>query len=552
MKNVMIYSRKSKFTGKGESIENQVEMCREYARRQFTEEVKFSVYEDEGFSGKNTVRPEFQRMMADMRMGGYHILMCYRLDRISRSVSDFSVILEELQARGVDFISIKEQFDTTTPMGRAMIHIASVFAELERETIAERIRDNKYKQYRNGHWQGGIPPLGYESEKVRFVDEQGNRRSYQRLRLVPEHAELAWMIFDKYIALGSYSKLESYLMVQGIRAPGGSCFLKAGLRLMLANPVYAKNDLCVYDYLQSRGADMANSRDEYDGTKGVIAYGKTVTTNPKMGSRKPVGPEEWVVAIADHEGIIDGEKWVYVQTRLDEKRFCYPRQNTSGIALLSALIRCQKCGGPMEPGGQRVYADGTPGFYYICSKKKVSRGELCDCKNIKGVSFDNSIIEAIQRLLEDGKSLLPDFENELMRIKTEQKDFAAAVKRLKTKAKKNQKAINRLAAKLADSDSPENDALIFEAMRSLREEEQLLQKQLGISRQMAAASRSKELGFEIVREAFGSFVKTVDQMGPDEKKEALRKLIRKIEWNGKEATIYLKAMESGISFTLKG
>lgn len=526
-------------------------MCKEYARRQFNEDVQFSVYEDEGFSGKNTVRPEFQRMMADMRMGGYHVLMCYRLDRISRSVSDFSVILEELQARGVDFISIKEQFDTTTPMGRAMIHIASVFAELERETIAERIRDNKYKQYRNGHWQGGIPPLGYESEKVNFIDEQGNKRSYQTLRIVPEHAELARMIFDQYIALGSYSKLESNLMVQEIRSPNGTYFTKTGLRLMLLNPVYAKNDPCVYDYLQAKGADMANSREEYDGTKGVIAYGKTVTINPKMGNRKPVGPAEWVVAVSDHEGIIDGEKWVYVQTQSDEKRFRYPRQNTSGLALLSTLIRCKKCGGPMEPGGQRVYANGTPGFYYVCSKKKVSRGELCDCKNIKGIPFDNAIIEALKEALSDGGNLMPDFERELMRVKIEQRDFATAIKKLETKEKNNKKAMNRLAAKLAASSSPETDALIFEAMRSLQEEEKELQKQISISRQMAAASRSRELGVEIVREAFCNFARDVDRMGIDEKKEALRKLIRKIEWDGTGATIYLEAIENGISFTLK-
>ena len=303
--------------------------------------------------------------------------------------------------------------------------------------------------------------------------------------------------------------------------------------------------------MQAKGADMANSREEYDGTKGVIAYGKTVTINPKMGNRKPVGPAEWVVAVSDHEGIIDGEKWVYVQTQSDEKRFRYPRQNTSGLALLSTLIRCKKCGGPMEPGGQRVYANGTPGFYYVCSKKKVSRGELCDCKNIKGIPFDNAIIEALKEALSDGGNLMPDFERELMRVKIEQRDFATAIKKLETKEKNNKKAMNRLAAKLAASSSPETDALIFEAMRSLQEEEKELQKQISISRQMAAASRSRELGVEIVREAFCNFARDVDRMGIDEKKEALRKLIRKIEWDGTGATIYLEAIENGISFTLK-
>ena len=160
-----IYSRKSRFTGKGESVENQIEMCREYLRIHFGEDEaeKAVIYEDEGFSGKNLDRPQFKAMLDDIKSGKISAVVCYRLDRISRNIGDFANLITELTSLGVSFISIKEQFDTNSPMGRAMMYIASVFSQLERETIAERIRDNLHELAKTGRWLGGVTPTGYTS-----------------------------------------------------------------------------------------------------------------------------------------------------------------------------------------------------------------------------------------------------------------------------------------------------------------------------------------------------------------------------------------------------
>ena len=130
---IALYSRKSRFTGKGESIGNQVELCKEYVRLHFGEQAaeQLVIYEDEGFSGGNLNRPAFRRMMEAARQRKFQAIIVYRLDRISRNVSDFSGLIEELSRLNVSFISIKEQFDTSTPMGRAMMYIASVFSQLE-------------------------------------------------------------------------------------------------------------------------------------------------------------------------------------------------------------------------------------------------------------------------------------------------------------------------------------------------------------------------------------------------------------------------------------
>ena len=160
---IAVYSRKSRFTGKGESIGNQVELCREYVRANLGEEAlnKIVVYEDEGFSGSNLNRPAFKKMLEAARERKLNRIIVYRLDRISRNIGDFAGLIEELDKLNVDFISIREQFDTSTPMGRAMMYIASVFSQLERETIAERIRDNMHELAKTGRWLGGTTPTGY-------------------------------------------------------------------------------------------------------------------------------------------------------------------------------------------------------------------------------------------------------------------------------------------------------------------------------------------------------------------------------------------------------
>lgn len=130
VKQYVIYSRKSKFTGKGESIENQIELCRQYIAMHFGEdEAEHAlVYEDEGFSGGNLERPQFKQMMKDSQKIEFAAIVVYRLDRISRNIGDFAKLIEDLGDRHIDFISIREQFDTSSPMGRAMMYIASVFS----------------------------------------------------------------------------------------------------------------------------------------------------------------------------------------------------------------------------------------------------------------------------------------------------------------------------------------------------------------------------------------------------------------------------------------
>ena len=264
---IAIYSRKSRFTGKGESIGNQVELCRAYIAAHEGPEALASlvVYEDEGFSGGNLNRPAFQAMMKAAREKRLRAIIVYRLDRISRNISDFAALIGTLSQLGVAFISIREQFDTGTPMGRAMMYIASVFSQLERETIAERIRDNMHELAKTGRWLGGVTPTGFAAESVTALTVDGKTRRACRLRLIPEEAELVRTVYGLFLQNRSLTTTEAELMQRGLRTRRGKYFSRFAIRAMLQNPVYLVADGEARRYFEGLGAELYPDASAFDG-----------------------------------------------------------------------------------------------------------------------------------------------------------------------------------------------------------------------------------------------------------------------------------------------
>lgn len=225
MKVIAIYTRKSKASDKGESIQTQIKMCEEYIQRLYPEEETKIIYYDEGEgkSGGDSQRTKFRKLMSDAKKNVYNVLICYRLDRIARNVSAFSDLIEELSAHNISFISVKEQFDTTTPMGRAMMYIASVFAQLEREIGAERIKDNMRELAKTGRWLGGTTPTGYESEgyttvTVKEVNQENEverkKKKAFKLKKVESEGMLIEMLFEKYRSFQSLTMMETIFTEQ--------------------------------------------------------------------------------------------------------------------------------------------------------------------------------------------------------------------------------------------------------------------------------------------------------------------------------------------------
>lgn len=400
-----IYSRKSRFTGKGESVENQIFICKDYAVNFLAVSPEnIRVYEDEGFSGGNTDRPQFQQMLQDAKSRLFDIIICYRLDRVSRNVSDFSRLIDELQKYNVSFISVKEQFDTSKPMGRAMMYIASVFSQLERETIAERIRDNMLQLSKTGRWLGGTTPTGYKSELVLTRDEQGKEYTLYKLVVIPEEAETIKRIYDKYMVCKSIAGVEQFLNQNGITTKNGLAFGRFSIRFILSNPVYAMADDHLYEYLLSNGYEVYSDKEEFNGSSGLMSYNKTKQACSSYSDRYR-NRNQWVIAVGLHSGIIPSGIWIGAQELLLRNKTKSVRKVRSSDALLAGILRCAACGSYMRPKLlKRNTPEGQQVFYYICEQKEKSKKAGCQTANLNGNVIDNQVMKEIKHVI---KRLLP-------------------------------------------------------------------------------------------------------------------------------------------------
>ncbi|MBA4215270.1 MAG: recombinase [Polaromonas sp.] len=159
-------------------------------------------YDDPAFSGGNMERPALRRMMADIEAGKIDVVVIYKIDRLTRSLADFSKMVEVFERYGVSFVSVTQQFNTTTSMGRLMLNILLSFAQFEREVTGERIRDKIAASKRKGMWMGGVPPLGYDVENRRLVPNE-------------REAKLIRHIFQRFVELGSGTMLVKELKLDG-------------------------------------------------------------------------------------------------------------------------------------------------------------------------------------------------------------------------------------------------------------------------------------------------------------------------------------------------
>lgn len=520
---VAIYSRKSKFTGTGDSVENQVQICKEYFSLSQTQDAEFVIYEDEGFSGKNTNRPMFQKMLSDLKHGRIQIVMCYRLDRLSRNVSDFSNLLETLKQYQVDFISVRENFDTSSPMGRAMVYISSVFAQLERETIAERVKDNKLQIARGGRWQGGTPPLGYHPVPSSRKDSDEKNRTVYYLEQAEGSPEIQSVkcLFDLYTSYESLSKAGQMIIQQFPSISVSSD--PTAIRQILSNPVYARNDPCVFDYLQGVGCILPNIREEFDGKYGLIGYGKTPLSANSKRKRQTI--DHWMIAVGKHQPVVSGEQWVWVLQSLQKNRNHAPRLQTSKTALCSGILHC-RCGAKMVVKGNRVDASGAIQFYYKCVEKIRSRGAICNAPNLQGNQFDRALISKLEALCSNGMPVMqfPDTESQLLTetLTREQTDLTQHIRA-------NEQMTTNLSGRLSSPGIPQLlSASLKETILQLTQETAQLKLQLE-----TAASSSSGLRNPVRSPSLAD-------LSHENKKLLLTSIITSIQWDGECFRVWLK------------
>ena len=536
---IAIYSRKSKFTGRGESIGNQVDMCREYILAHYGSELAESavVYEDEGFSGGNLNRPDFRRMMKAARGRQLRAIIVYRLDRISRNISDFSGLIEELSRLDVAFVSIREQFDTATPMGRAMMYIASVFSQLERETIAERIRDNMHELAKTGRWLGGVTPTGYASESVRSVTVDGKTRKACRLTLIPEEAEIVRTIFRLFLAADSLTGTEAELIKRRIVTKNGKHFTRFSIRAILQNPVYAVADPDTYRYFTDRETELFSGPEAFDGQHGLIAYNRTDQEKGRATACLPVS--EWIVCVGQHPGLIPGAAWVKVQGMLErnrQKAFRKPRTNE---ALLTGLMYC-RCGGRMYPKlSSRKTAEGKTVFAYVCKMKERSQGSLCRERNVSGNALDAEVMRQVQTLACDAECFIARMAQSRRLCTGDQAEHEESLAALHRERSEAQRRLTGLVDSLADLPDGAARSLVARRIDELHRECAALEGRMHELSGTTGRQPLDEAEFGRMLRLLSSFRESAARMTLQQQRSALRAVVQRIVWDGQQAEVIL-------------
>lgn len=546
---IVVYSRKSRFTGKGESIENQIEMCRQFIRLQFGDKTADSVlvYEDEGFSGGTLERPQFKKMMEDAKRLGFRAIVVYRLDRISRNIGDFAKLIEQLNGMQIGFISIKEQFDTSSPMGRAMMYISSVFSQLERETIAERIRDNMHELSKTGRWLGGVPPTGYQSESVSSVTVDGKTKNACKLKTIPEEIGLVKLVFDKFLETGSLTKTETYLLQHGYTTKNGNQFSRFAIKGLLSNPVYLTADGAAYQYLKENHVDLCSDKREFDGIHGIMAYNRTLQQPGKAHQIKPM--DEWIVSVGKHTGAIEGAAWVNVQNLLAQNRSKSYRKPRSNVALLSGLLVCGNCGDYMRPkASQRINARGERIYTYLCSTKERSRRHICNMKNCDGNIMDADVVGQLKLLDEDGAAFVRLLERSKRVLVDDGESHDSEIIQMKIKIAENGDAIKGLVSALGKASGTAAEDYIMEQIDALHHSGESLRRRLAEQEEQAAAHTLSDIEFDLSAQMFASFKDTVDRMTVEQKRAAIRTAVKQIVWDGKDAHVILAGSDYEYEF----
>lgn len=334
-----IYTRKSSEEGlemSFNSLDAQREACQAFitSQRQEGWQALSTLYDDGGFSGGSMERPGLKRLLADVENGKVDTIVVYKVDRLTRSLADFAKIVEALDARGVSFVSVTQQFNTTTSMGRLTLNVLLSFAQFEREVTGERIRDKIAASKRKGMWMGGRAPLGYDVK-------------HRKLRVNEKEARLVNDLYRWYLELGSVSKLKAYLDQQGIKSKkrvsvtgnhsGGASFFPGALYLILQNRIYL----------------------------GEVKHGNEVYPG-------------------EHEAIIQRELWDQVQAKLKSDN--QGRRNGVKTNSSSLLIGLLQDSAGNRFGASHTVKNGKRYRYYVC--QATAQGSDKHSKAIRLPAYD--------------------------------------------------------------------------------------------------------------------------------------------------------------------
>ena len=452
-------------------------------------------YDDGGFTGANMDRPALKRLLADVQSGAVNCLVVYKVDRLSRSLLDFSRIMELLDKQGATFVSVTQQFNTTSSMGRLTLNVLLSFAQFEREMISERTRDKMSAARRKGKWVGGNPVIGYD------VAPQGGS-----LLVNQEEAQRVREIFALYLELGSLIpvveelnrrawRMKSWTTRKG-RLAGGKPIAKNNLYNLLTNMIYV----------------------------GKVDYGGQVYDG-------------------EHSRILDDEIWNRVQSALNRNGRRGGRNiGNKYAALLKGLVRCGTC----DVGMVHTYVNKKDKLYryYVCVKAHQRGWAQCETRSVSAPALENAVVEQLRGIASNPTML----REVLLQLGEHRRRESAAIDKEKTDIERELRSIaqkmKEAVAGAGGVGCVANDAT--SRLAELQDRVSHLTGRLTELRQQLAAIESEGVDAQDVEAALHGFDPLWEQLSTWEQERFIRTLVEQVRYDGKTGTVTLGFRSRGL------
>lgn len=492
---VAIYCRKSVYVEGSVSIETQINLCKDYINRKYSN-ATFQIFEDEGFSGGNTKRPAFQKMLKLIELNQLDIVICYKIDRIARNTLDFLNTLEKFKKSNVELISVNEGFDPNTQMGKMMLTLLASFAEMERSNIQQRVSDNMLSIAKKGKWTGGSAPTGFINGKNGGLEIS--------------NAELIYDLFNMKYNNNLNSEIISY-----IKDKHNHTFIATTLASSWRKPIYVQSSKEVTLYLKHKGYTVLGEENL------INSYLTYTDKNSKYA------------VVSDIPGLIAPNIWISVNKKMD-KNISREGNRFSSKYWLTKTLRCNCCGKTYcgqtkktktkyykKDGSEKIYESVTD--YYMC--RDMLQGKLKSCPNTKRIKKDY-IEERISNYiykLKDKKFFRSSYSNNTVNNK---KIISSLEKKLKT----IDKNINNLTDKLAIL-SNEASMYIINRIEMLSTEKSKIKDEI-IELEMQELN-SLSNNYDFVFYNIQSFNRN---MNVDEKRSSIMNIFKKIVYDPKTDT----------------
>jgi site-specific DNA recombinase len=499
-----VYTRKSTEEGLEQefnSLDAQRESAEAFIRSQANEgwTCLSSRYDDGGFTGGNMERPGLQRLLADIASGQIDLVVCYKVDRLSRSLLDFARMMETFERHGVSFVSVTQQFNTATSMGRLVLNVLLSFAQFEREIIAERTRDKVAATRRKGKWAGGTPLLGFD------LDPRGGR-----LLVNDEEAARVRAIFALYLEYESLLPVVQELERRGWmgkrwqtrqgRMRGGRPFTKTSLYRLLTNVVYA----------------------------GQVRY------------KDEVHPGE-------QPALIDPDTFSRVQALLRSHGPAIGAPSPHRFSsLLKGLLRCVPCDCAMTPAhttkGAKRYR------YYTCVNAQKRGWQTCPSQSIPGAQIEQLVLAQIQQLGRD-----PQLLNQVLAQVRHEDDARLAELEserggLERDLLRGQGEVRRLLAEVGAGDS---NSRVVARLAELHERVGHIEQRIARLRTQRETIQQERLDEAEASRALAGLAPAWDTMTPEEQARVVQLLVSRVDYDGAQGKVSITFHPLGLK-TLAG